>query len=66
MIKDLFGGKEPAKERAKRRWRNNELTHRFKKMKETGKGTEEFPIRDGKNYFSTEVPKRAAAPSRCY
>ena len=55
MVKDL--PKEPAKTRAARRWGNNALTERFKKMKATGEGSEEFSIRDGKKYFATEVPK---------
>jgi len=64
MIKDLFGGKEPAKERATRIWRNNDLTHRFKKMKETGKGSEEFSFYDGKKPFANEVPKPPNEPIR--
>ena len=58
MIKDLFGTRERAKERAARKWRNNELSARFRKMKATGEGAEQFLVRDGKKFFSTEVPKR--------
>jgi hypothetical protein len=58
MGKDLFGGKEPAKERATRIWRNHALSQRFKKMKETGKGEDEFFFRDGKKpIISAQVPK---------
>jgi hypothetical protein len=57
MIKDLFGVRERAKERASRKWRNNELSARFKKIKATGEGADQFLIRDGKKFFSTEVPK---------
>jgi hypothetical protein len=57
MGKDLFGTKEPAKERAARMWRNNELAQRFKKMKDTGEGAEQFPVRDGKKYFDASIPK---------
>lgn len=60
MVKDL--PKEPAKTRAARRWGNNALTERFKKMKATGEGSEEFSIRDGKKYFATEVPKPPKEP----
>ena len=38
-------------------WRNNALSQKFKKMKATGEGEEEFDFHDGKKYFSTERPK---------
>lgn len=57
MVKDLFGTPEKAKERAQRRWRNNDIAQRFKKMKDTGEGAEQFPIEDGKKYFDTSRPK---------
>lgn len=58
MGKDLFGGKEPAKERATRMWRNHDLSQRFKKMKETGKGEDEFFVHDGKKpIISAQIPK---------
>jgi hypothetical protein len=56
MLKDP--SKEPARERAKRRWRNHDLTTRFKKMKATGEGADEFIFQDGKKPFiSAEAPK---------
>lgn len=54
--------KEPARKRAERRWRNHDLSARFKKMKATGEGTEEFSLYDGKKPFSTEVPKPPKEP----
>jgi hypothetical protein len=62
MVKDLFGPKEPARERAKRKWRNNDLSARFKKMKATGEDAEQFRVGDGKKYFANEVPKPSKAP----
>jgi hypothetical protein len=57
MVRDLNRPMEPARKRAERKWCNNALSTRFKKMKATGEGSEEFLIRDGKKYFANEVPK---------
>jgi hypothetical protein len=54
--------KGPARTKAERRWRNHDLSARFKKMKATGEGTEQFSVYDGKKPFSTEVPKPPKEP----
>jgi hypothetical protein len=45
-------------------WRNNDVAQRFKKMKDTGEGAEQFPIQDGKKYFDTSIlkPPKDALP----
>jgi hypothetical protein len=63
MLKDP--PKEPASKVAERRWRNKALTERFRKMKATREGAEQFPVFDGKKPFSTEAPKpRKEAPPK--
>jgi hypothetical protein len=61
MLKDSKG--ETPEQRASRRWRNKELSERFKRAKETGEGAEDFLAFDGKKpHINAEVPKPPKEP----
>ena len=61
MAKDSKG--ETPEQRAARRWRNKELSERFKKAKETGEGAEDFLTIDGKKpHINAQVPKPPKDP----
>jgi hypothetical protein len=61
MAKD--SKRETPEQRASRRWRNKELSERFKKAKETGEGAEDFLTIDGKKpHINAEVPKPPKDP----
>jgi hypothetical protein len=57
MLKDQERPKETAHSKAMRRWRNHDISTRFKKAQKSPNGAKEFPIFDGKKYFATERPK---------
>jgi hypothetical protein len=57
MLKDQERPKETAHSKAMRRWRNHDISTRFKKAQKSPDGANEFPIFDGKKYFATERPK---------
>jgi hypothetical protein len=57
VLKELDGPKEPASNVAERKWRNHSISERFKKLKTTGEGADDFFFYDGKKPFSAEVPK---------
>jgi hypothetical protein len=61
MLKDSKG--ETPEQRAQRKWRNKELSERFKRAKETGEGAEDFLAFDGKKpHINAEVPKPPKDP----
>jgi hypothetical protein len=61
MLKNNKG--EAPEQRASRRWRNKELSERFKRAKETGEGAEDFLAFDGKKpHINAEVPKPPKDP----
>jgi hypothetical protein len=61
MLKNSKG--ETPEQRASRRWRNKELSERFKRAKETGEGAEDFLAFDGKKpHINAEVPKPPKDP----
>jgi hypothetical protein len=61
MLKDGKG--ETPAQRAARKWRNKELSERFKRAKETGEGEEQFPSFNGKKpHINAEVPKPPKDP----
>jgi hypothetical protein len=57
MLKDQERPKETAHAKAKRRWRNHDISTRFKEAQKNPNGANEFPVFDGKKYFATERPK---------
>jgi hypothetical protein len=61
MLRNSKG--ETPEQRASRRWRNKELSERFKRAKETGEGAEDFLTFDGKKpHINAEVPKPPKDP----
>jgi biotin synthase-related radical SAM superfamily protein len=61
MLKDGKG--ETPEQRAARKWRNKELSERFKKAKETGEGEEQFLSFNGKKpHINAQVPKPPRDP----
>src|ERR1700722_17623890 len=61
MLKGSKG--DTPEQRASRKWKNKELSERYKRAKETGEGAENFLTFDGKKpHINAEVPKPPKNP----